>query len=129
MNYADHKKSLGAYAADVHVGGARAPLYIAAVALGWTVFPYAVQTVLHPTDAIWLQMKLQGLAVPPQFTAQQAVSGLVEAVFALCILVLLQLVFTALFYRRAKMDPKPENSSAVATPVLWPLAALWGLIA
>ena len=57
--------------------------------------------------------------MPHVFTAQQAASGLVEAVFALVVLVLLQMVCTVLFYRRAKME-----GSSVATPALWPLAAL-----
>ena len=123
MNYAQYKQSAGAYVADVHVASARAGRYALAVAVGWVAFPFVVQTVLNPTDAIRLQMKLQGLPVPHVFTAQQAASGLVEAVFALCVLVLLQMVCTVLFYRRAQME-----GSSVATPALWPLAACWGLI-
>jgi hypothetical protein len=123
LNYAKYKQSAGAYAADVHVASARAGRYAMAVALGWIAFPFVVQTVLHPTDAIRLQMKLQGVAVPSLFTQQQAASGLIEAVFALAVLVLLQMVCTVLFYRRAKME-----GSSVATPILWPIAAAWGLI-
>jgi hypothetical protein len=119
MNYQQYKQSLGAYAADVHVASARAGRYAVAVALGWVAFPFVVQTVLHPTDAVWAQMRLQGLTVPQTFTAQQAASGLVEAVFALAVLILLQMVCTVLFYRRAQIE-----GSSVATPMLWPLAAL-----
>ena len=108
----------------VHVASVRGGPYTAAVAFGWAICPFAVQTVMHPTDAIWLQLKLQGLPVPQFFTAQQAASGFVMAVFALCVLVLMQMVCTVLFYRRAKME-----GSSVATPALWPLAAAWGLIA
>lgn len=117
--YANYKKSAGAYVANVHVASARAGRYALAVAAGWVVFPFVVQTVLNPTDAVRLQMKLQGFPVPHVFTAQQAASGLVEAVFAFCVLVLLQMICTVLFYRRAKME-----GSSVATPALWPLAAL-----
>jgi hypothetical protein len=119
MNYSQYKQSVGAYAADVHVAAMRARQYSMAVALGWVVFPFAVQTVLHPSDAIRLQLRLQGQPVPHLFTAQQAASGLVEAVFALAVLVLLQMVCTVLFYRRAKLE-----GSSVATPALWPIAAL-----
>jgi hypothetical protein len=119
MNYAQYKQSVGAYAADVHVASARAGRYAVAVALGWVAFPFVVQTVLHPTDAIRLQMKLQGVPVPHLFTAEQAASGCVEAVFALAVLVLLQMTCTVLFYRRAKME-----GVSVATPILWPVAAL-----
>jgi len=119
MNYQQYKQSLGAYAADVHVASARAGRYAVAVALGWVAFPFVVQTVLHPTDAVWLQMRLQGLPVPHAFTSQQAASGLIIAVFALAVLVLLQMVCTVLFYRRAQIE-----GSSVATPMLWPCSAL-----
>jgi hypothetical protein len=79
MNYAKYKQSAGAYVADVHVASARAGRYAMAVALGWIVFPFVVQTVMHPTDAIRLQLTMQGYRVPEIFTAQQAASGLVEA--------------------------------------------------
>ena len=111
--YANYKQTVGAYAADVHVASARAGRYAVAVAMGWVAFPFVVQTVLNPTDAIRLQMKLQGVPVPHVFTAEQAASGLVEAVFALCVLVLLQMVCTVLFYRRAQME-----GASVATPAL-----------
>ena len=118
-NAAQYKKNVGVYAGHVYVAALRARHYAVAVALLWVLFPFAVQTVLHPTDAIWAQMRLQGLPVPQMFTAQQAGSGFIEALFALCILVLLQMVCTVMFYRRAKLE-----GSSVATPALWPLAAL-----
>jgi hypothetical protein len=123
MNYAYYKQSIGTYAADVHVASARAARYAAVVGTGWVAFPFTLQTVLHPVDALRLQLTLQGLPLPPVFTVQQAASGFVEAVFALCVLVLLQMVCTVLFYRRAQME-----GSSLATPALWPLAALTGLI-
>jgi hypothetical protein len=124
MNYANYKQSVGAYAADVHVASAHAGRYAVAVALGWVTFPFAMETaVLHPVDALRLQLKLQGLPVPSDFTVQQVTSGLVEALFGLGVLILVQMVCTALYYRRASME-----GASVATPVLWPLAALTGLI-
>jgi len=116
--YSQYKNSAGAYVADVHIASYHAGRYAMAVAAGWVAFPYVVRTVLNPTDAIWLQLKVQGLLVPHVFTAQQAASGLVEAIFALCVLVLLLMVCTVLFYRRAKME-----GSSVATPALSPIAA------
>lgn len=110
------------YAADLHVASSRASPYAAAVALGWLAFPFVLQTVLHPTDAIWLQLKLQGFPVH-RFTAQDAGSGLVISIFALVCLVLAQMIWTVLFYRRANMQ-----GASVATPALWPMAALFGLI-
>ena len=119
--YAKYKKSAGAYAGDVHVAAKRAGRYAVAVAAGWLAFPFAVQTVLHPTDAIGLQLKLQGLPVPHVFTSQQAGAGFVEAVIALLVLVGFQMACTVLFYRRAKME---SAGKSIATPALWPVAAL-----
>jgi hypothetical protein len=124
MTLAKYKEDFGEYAATVQVASTRGGPYTAAVAFGWVICPFVVQTVMHPTDAIWLQLKFEGLPVPQFFTAQQAASGFVMAVFALCVLVLMQMVCTVLFYRRAKME-----GASVATPTLWPLAAAWGLIA
>jgi hypothetical protein len=120
-SYANYKKTAGAYVADVRGASARAGRYSVAVTAGWVAFPFALQTVMHPTDAIWVQLKVQGLPVPHVFTAQQAAAGFVEAVIALAVLVLLQMVCTVLFYRRAKMESKGKS---IATPALWPVAAL-----
>jgi hypothetical protein len=95
-------------------------LLVFGVALGWCLFPFAVQAVCHPSDVIRLMAKLQGLPRPHQFTGQQLASGFVQAVFGLIVLVVFQLVGTVLFYRRARLF----NVGAVAAPVLWPLAAL-----
>ena len=105
------------YAAEAKEAAIRAgPVLVGLVAAGWIAFPFAVQTVLHPGDAILLQYKIQGLWVPRVFTAQQQTVGFIEAVLALAALVMFQLVGTTLFYRR-EMD-----GASVATPALWPLA-------
>jgi hypothetical protein len=109
----------GIYVSDVQVAYVRAGVPGWLVALGWIVFPFALQTLLHPGDAIRLQYVLQGQTPPHILTAQQTGVGFVETVFALAVLILFQLVNTVLFYRRAQM-----SGAAVATPVLWPLAAL-----
>ena len=90
------------------------------VALGWAVTPFAVATLCHPSDVIRLGAALQGLPQPHSFTSQQLASGFVQAVVALLVLLVFQLVGTTLFYRRARL----YNAGAVAAPVLWPLAAL-----
>jgi hypothetical protein len=124
--------SVARYAAELLVGYSRnlfdetgrwrpvGWLLVIGVALGWLVFPFAIQTVCHPSDVIRLQAKLQGLVPPHLFTGQQLASGFVQAIFALGVLVVFQLVGTVLFYRRARVF----NVGAVAAPVLWPLAAL-----
>jgi len=109
----------GAYAADVQVAYVRAGVTGWLVALGWIAFPFALQTLLHPGDAIGAQYALQGLTPPQLLTAQQIAVGFVETVFALGVLMLFQLVNTVLFYRRAQL-----SGAAVATPTLWPLAAV-----
>ena len=89
------------YAAEAKEAAIRAgPVLVGLVAAGWIAFPFAVQTVLHPGDAILLQYEIQGLWVPRVFTAQQQTVGFIEAVLALAALVMFQLVGTTLFYRR-----------------------------
>jgi hypothetical protein len=117
--YASTKDSVGIYAADVHVAASRGGVATGVVAAGWIAVPFGLQTLLHPGDAITLQLKLQGIPVPSVLTAQQMVAGFVEAAIALGVLVLIQLVCTVLFYRRAKL-----GYGKITRPALWPLAAL-----
>jgi len=99
-------------------------LLVFGVALGWCLFPLFLATLAHPSDVIRLMAKLQGLPKPHQFTSHQLASGFVQAVFALIVLIVFQLVGTVMFYRRARLF----NVGAVAAPVLWPLAALTGIL-
>jgi hypothetical protein len=109
-----------AYMGDVAEAASRASGAMLAVAVGWAAFPFAVQTAFfHPSNAIKLQFKLQGLPPPHAFTSQQLTAGCIEAVVALAVLALCQMVFTVFFYRWAKMAGKP-----LTTPALWPLAAV-----
>jgi hypothetical protein len=128
----DSNFSVARYAAELLVGFSRnlfdesghwrptGWLIVIGVALGWCTFPFAAMTCIHPSDVIRLQAKLQGLAQPDIFTVSQLASGFVQAIVALVVLVVFQLLGTLLFYRRARLF----NAGAVAAPVLWPLAAL-----
>jgi len=110
---------LGAYGAELQVGVVRGGWLSLAIAGGWVIFPFALQTVVHPSDVMRLQSALQGLPRPSSFTSQQLAVGFIEAVVALAVFVLIQLVATVMFYRRAQV-----MGAAIATPVLWPLAAI-----
>lgn len=90
------------------------------IALGWLLFPFAVATLLHPSDAIRLAARFEGLPMPQVFSLPQIASGFMQTVFALVVLVMFQLVGTVLFYRRAQL----ASSERVAVPTLWPLAAI-----
>lgn len=109
----------GVYGGQLDVAYGRAGLRGSAVGVGWLLVPFAMATVLHPSDVIWLQYKLQGQPPPHFYTAQQMAVGFIEALFALGVLVMAQLVGMVLFYRRAQLNFEP-----VATPALWPLAAI-----
>jgi hypothetical protein len=111
------------YYGQLRVATARAGIAGWTVAANWVVLPFVVQTLMHPEDAIRLQLKLEGLPVPPFFTAHQMVAGFAATVIALGVIVLLQMTCTVLFYRRAQI-----NGNRIACPVLWPLAALTGLL-
>jgi hypothetical protein len=95
-------------------------LLVIGVALGWAACPFAIATVCHPADLLRWQAYFQGADPWRAFTAGQLASGFVQAVVAVVVLLVFQLVGTVLFYRRARL----YNAGAVAAPVLWPLAAL-----
>jgi hypothetical protein len=110
----------GVYAAQLHFAEAHSRPWLWLVAVLWAVCPFFLRTAfMNPSDMIWLQDVLQGVPVPHFFSAQQSMAGEIEAVFALAVLILVQLVGTVMFYRRSAL-----NIGAVATPVLWPMAAL-----
>ena len=111
--------SLGAYVSEFQVGAVRSGWVIWLVAAGWIAFPFVLATLLHPGDVINLHYVLQGEGKHKILTAQQMGVGFVETVFALGILLLLQLVGIVLFYRRAQM-----SGAKIAIPALWPVAAL-----
>lgn len=68
----------------------------------WLLYPVAVVTVFHPSDAVGFQLWLQGFAVPRVMTNQALNAGEGAAVLALAILSLLQLGIVTLIYRRAQ---------------------------
>jgi hypothetical protein len=110
----------GNYTAEMHAASIRAGWRISVViALGWIAFPFALQSLLHPGDIIRLHYALQGLHAPHDLQARQLIVGFAEAVLALAVLALVQLVGTVLFYRHAQV-----HGQVIATPALWPLAAL-----
>ena len=116
MGFADQA---GDYIEDISDALSRAGWLAWAVAAGWLICPFAVAHCFYPEDVLRLEYKLQGLRVPSGFTAQQLVVGEFWALAALGTLALLQLVLTALFYRKAQMD-----GAEAAAPVLWPLALI-----
>jgi hypothetical protein len=114
-----NRSSLGAYASEVQVAAVRARGVAWMVATGWLAFPFGLASLLHPGDVINLHYFVQGEAKHKFLTVQQMGVGFVEALFALAVLLLLQIVGTVLFYRRAQVF-----GARVATPALWPCAAL-----
>jgi hypothetical protein len=114
------REAAGVYGGQLHTAAARVRLGWLVV-LGWIAFPFVLRTLLRPGDAIRLQYVLQGQPVPHFLTAQQLGVGLVETFAALAVLIVFQLVCTVLFYRAAQAA---QFGQPVATPALWPLAAL-----
>jgi hypothetical protein len=111
--------SVGAYSSELQVAAVRAGRVVWLVAFGWVAMPFGLASLLHPGDVINLHYVLQGEAKHKLLTAQQMGVGFVETIFALGVLLLLQLVGVVLFYRRAAI-----NGARIATPALWPVAAL-----
>ncbi|MGE4046475.1 MAG: hypothetical protein AB7F35_16575 [Acetobacteraceae bacterium] len=114
-----NRASVGAYASELQVAAVRSGWIVYLVAAGWIAFPFVLQTLLHPGDVINLHYVMQGEAKRATLTAQQTAVGFVETVFVIAVLLLVQLVGTVLFYRRAQV-----HGARIATPMLWPAAAL-----
>lgn len=94
------------------------PLGYALVVI-WLLYPVAIATIFHPSDAIGFQAWLQGMDIP-RYVSHQAVGvGLVEALMALGILFVFHLVVVTLIYRRTQLRVQ-----------FWPLAlVLVGVVA
>ncbi len=105
--------ALDDYIGRLHETWNRSGIFGWLLVLTWLLYPVAVVTVFHTSDAIGLQAWLQGIAIPRLVTRRMWNVGIGEAVFALAMLSLIQLVLVVLIYRRTKIRVH-----------LWPLAAL-----
>jgi hypothetical protein len=112
--------AIGGYAAELHAAVDRAG-WIATLLLlpGWFACPFVVQSMLHPLDVVKLTYVLHGLPLPHTAAARQLIVALSECAMVLAVIGLWQLVVTVAFYRRAQIFGR-----RVATPRLWPVAAL-----
>jgi hypothetical protein len=70
----------------------------------WVLYPFAVQTVIHPSDAVGFQAWIQGLPVSQYVTQRALIAGAVTAVLFLGALSLLQLGVLVLIYRRVQFS-------------------------
>jgi hypothetical protein len=66
----------------------------------WFLYPFALQTVIHPSDAIGFQEWLQGLPISDYITHQAKMYGLASALFVLAFLCLTHFLVLLLIYRR-----------------------------
>jgi hypothetical protein len=70
----------------------------------WVLYPFAVQTVIHPADAVGFQAWVQGLPVARYLSNQALVAGEITALLVLAALSLLQLGVLVLIYRRVQFS-------------------------
>ena len=66
----------------------------------WVAYPFALQTVIHPTDAVGFQAWVQGLPISHYVSAQAVIAGEITAIIVLVALSLLHLGVLVLLYRR-----------------------------
>src|SRR5271156_6535529 len=103
----------GKYCGLLSVAFQRAGWLMWLMMAGWLLYPVALQTVFHPTDAIGFQYWTQRQPVPRSYTAQMAVSGEIFALIALVVLSLLLLGVAVLVYRKVQFSF-----------AMWPLAGV-----
>jgi hypothetical protein len=68
----------------------------------WLMYPVAVQTIIHPEDAVGFQQWLQGLPVSQFVTSQAKNWGLLNALFVLIFLFLAHFLILLLIYRQTQ---------------------------
>ena len=66
----------------------------------WFLYPFVVQTLIHPTDAVGFQAWIQGLPISRMVSAQSVFAGAITTFIVLVALSLLQLGVLVLLYRR-----------------------------
>jgi hypothetical protein len=68
----------------------------------WVLYPFAIQTVIHPSDAVGFQAWIQGLPVAEFVSRQARATGLIIAVLVFVVLSLLHFGTLLLIYRRVQ---------------------------
>jgi hypothetical protein len=68
----------------------------------WLMYPFAMQTVIHPSDAVGFQAYIQGLPISQYVTQRALLGGLALAVIALGCISLMHFVVLLLIYRRVQ---------------------------
>lgn len=109
----NNAEKFGKYIGDLQVAYHRAGAIVWVIVAGWLLFPTALLTVIHPSDAIGLQYYLGGKRVPHSFTSDQLVTGEVIALATLAVLCALLFGMMVTFYRKARF-----------TVMLWPPALM-----
>jgi hypothetical protein len=66
----------------------------------WALYPFVIQTLIHPTDAVGFQAWIQGLPISHYVTARAIFAGEITTFLVLVTLSLLQLGVLVLLYRR-----------------------------
>jgi hypothetical protein len=114
------RDQLGAYEGRIEEAARRAGIFAVLLPLGWICFPFAVQTVLHPGDAVGLAGALAGRLVPHPYTQRMLFAGELGALAALACLGVEHFFVTVMFYRRAGMNFFNGRAQAPT----WPLAGV-----
>jgi hypothetical protein len=70
----------------------------------WLLWPVALQTVFHPSDAVGFQSWIQGLPVAEYISRQAWAGGLIISLLALAVLGLVHFLVLLLIYRRTQME-------------------------
>lgn len=104
---------MGYHYGELREALARGPIISLLLVVSWLLYPVAIQTCLHPSDAVGLQYWLQSQPVPHLFTWSMLKAGEICALMALIGLSLLIFGLTVLLYHRAGFFVQ-----------LWPLAGL-----
>jgi hypothetical protein len=115
--------ALGRYSGDLEIACKRAGGVASVIAAVWFVIPFAVQTVLHPSDGAGLVYWLQGYGVPHSFSFATLIKSEIATLAALAVLSAVLFVALAMLYERAKffvtLSPVAGISLGVVGNLVW----------
>lgn len=93
---------LGTYEYQLLVGFKHSKFLSAVILAGWVLYPFTLQSIIHPFGALDLAAYLTGQPIPHTATLRALRGGIVMATMELGVLTLIELVAMTLFYRRAQ---------------------------
>jgi hypothetical protein len=115
--------ALSNYELSLTVGVMHSKFLSLVIAAGWLLYPFTLQSIIHPFAALDLAAYVSGQPIPHTATLGALRGGVFMAIMQLGALTLIELVAMTLFYRRAQFAltfwPIPIVLIGIAGNAVW----------